>query len=143
MPAYYRATLGDFVTHSGSEVLGHLAAAQGREGHTTAFTAQTVAWQEQVAALQRMATELISSRTNRSIWSVLIEYPIPRRQKRIDALLLTASRIYCMEFKTGDQAVSRAALNQVEDYALDLRDFHAASLGCQIVPVLVVKQAQA
>ncbi|MBX7208575.1 MAG: DUF2075 domain-containing protein [Verrucomicrobiaceae bacterium] len=142
MPAYYRAQLGDFVARSDAELLGHLAAAQGREGHTSAFTSQTVAWQEQITALRRMASHLICKQPNRSAWYVLIEYPIPRRQKRIDAVLLHPSRIYCLEFKTGDQAVSRAALNQVEDYALDLRDFHAASLGCQIVPVLVVNQAR-
>lgn len=143
MPAYYRAQLGDFVSRSDAELLGHLAAAQGREGHTTAYASQTVAWQEQITALRRMASELISRQPNRSAWSVLIEYPIPRRQKRVDTVLLLPERIYCLEFKTGDQAVSRAALNQVEDYALDLRDFHAASLGCQIVPVLVVNRAPA
>lgn len=142
MPAYYRAQLGDFIECSDAEVLGHLAAAQGREGHTLAYTAQTVAWQEQVTALRRLASELIDRRPDRCNWSIFIEYPIPRRQKRIDAVLLTPSRIYCLEFKTGSQSMNRAAMNQVEDYALDLRDFHAASLGCQIVPVLVLKDVE-
>ncbi len=141
MPAYYRAQLDEFLVHSDTEVLGFLAAAQGSAGHATAFTSQTTAWQEQLRALREMATRLIKRRPAASQWALLIEYPIPRRQKRIDAVLLSASRIYCLEFKTGDQVVTRAALNQVEDYALDLRDFHSASFGHLIVPVLVSKKA--
>lgn len=140
MPAYYRAHLEEFLAHSDTEVLGLLAAAQGSAGHTTAFTSQTTAWQEQLRALREMAVRLIEQRPGASRWALLIEYPIPRRQKRIDTVLLSASRIYCLEFKTGDQVVTRAALNQVEDYALDLRDFHSASFGHVIVPVLVSKK---
>ena len=51
---------------------------------------------------------------------MILEYPIPRRQKRIDAVVLSQERIFCLEFKTGGQKLPHSALNQVEDYALDL-----------------------
>jgi hypothetical protein len=38
------------------------------------------------------------------------------------------------------QKLPRSASNQVEDYALDLRDFHAVSLGREIVPAVVCRQ---
>jgi len=143
MPAHYRATLNEFLSQSDAEILGALAAAQGEEGHATAYTSQTVAWQEQLAAL-RAAVEWLRDRQAESReWTLLLEYPIPRRQKRIDAVILSQQRIYCLEFKTGKQKLPHGALNQVEDYALDLRDFHAASLGREIIPVVVCRQVDA
>ncbi|WP_439578151.1 DUF2075 domain-containing protein, partial [Elioraea sp.] len=69
------------------------------------------------------------------------EYDLVRLEKRIDAVVLTDRVIMVLEFKTGD--ASPAALAQVEDYALDLRDFHAGSRDHPIVPVLVVGNAEA
>jgi hypothetical protein len=140
MPAYFRATLGVFLTQSDAEILGVLAAAQGVEGHVTSYTAQTPAWQEQLVALRTAFEWLRDSQPESTEWTLLLEYPIPRRQKRIDAVVLSQQRIYCLEFKTGMQKLARSALNQVEDYALDLRDFHAASLGREIIPAVVCRQ---
>jgi hypothetical protein len=70
-----------------------------------------------------------------------LEYPIPRRHKRLDAILLAADVIFCLEFKTEDKAHSLQPQRQVEDYALDLRDFHEASGDRRIVPVVVVPKA--
>ena len=143
MPAYYRASFAEFLMHSDAEILGMLAAAQGVEGHAVAFTAQTPAWQEQLKALRSACVWLSSRHPASSSWSLLLEYPIPRRQKRIDTVILSAQHIYCLEFKTGSQKLPQSALNQVEDYALDLRDFHAASLDREIVPAVVCRQVGA
>jgi len=143
MPAYYRASFADFLAQSDAEILGALAAAQGVEGHAVAFTAQTPAWQEQLKALKATCEWLIIHRPASISWSLLLEYPIPRRQKRIDTVILSAQRIYCLEFKTGAQKLPQSSLSQVEDYALDLRDFHAASLGREILPAVVCKQLDA
>src|SRR6185503_19457309 len=72
----------------------------------------------------------------------LLEYPIPRRHKRLDAVLLAADVIFCLEFKTEDKVYSLQPQRQVEDYALDLRDFHEASCDRRIVPVVVVPKAK-
>lgn len=66
-----------------------------------------------------------------------MEYEIPRRQRRIDAVLIADTIVLVIEFKVGATSFERAALWQVEDYALDLRDFHKESHGRVIVPVLV------
>lgn len=141
MPAYYRARLREFLSQSDVEILGALAAAQGVEGHATSYNSQTIAWQQQLAALRSASEWLCDNLANSSEWSLLLEYPIPRRQKRIDAIVLSQQRIYCLEFKTGSQKQFHMALDQVEDYALDLRDFHSASLGREIIPAVVCRQA--
>jgi hypothetical protein len=143
MPAYYRATMNEFLSRSDAEILGALAAAQGVEGHATAYTSQTTAWQEQLAVLRSAIQWLRDNQVESSEWTLLLEYPIPRRHKRIDAVVLSQQRIYCLEFKTGSQKLAHSALNQVEDYALDLRDFHAASLGREIIPAVVCRQVAA
>jgi hypothetical protein len=70
-----------------------------------------------------------------------LEYPIPRRQKRIDAVLLAGENILVLEFKIGGTTYDASARRQVEDYALDLRDFHEWSHGHTIIPLLIATNA--
>lgn len=92
--------------------------------------------------LDSVCNELVAHDSTTGHWSLLLEYPIPRRHKRLDAVLLANDVIICIEFKTEDKAHSIAAQRQVEDYALDLRDFHESSNGRVIVPIVVVPTAQ-
>jgi hypothetical protein len=46
-----------------------------------------------------------------------------------------------VEFKVGDTAFERAAVDQVWDYALDLKNFHQASHSVSIVPILIATGA--
>ncbi len=66
-----------------------------------------------------------------------MEYEIARRGRRIDAVLLTDKTVNVIEFKTGGALFDSSGAWQVYEYALDLRDFHAASTAVPIVPVLV------
>ena len=61
----------------------------------------------------------------------------PRRQRRIDAVILAGSLIFVLEFKSGPVGESLAAARQVEDYALDLAYFHKPSHNRIISPVLI------
>src|SRR5262249_54401618 len=72
-----------------------------------------------------------------STWNLLLEFEIPRRGKRPDVILLASDVIFIIEFKIGGRAFEGGDRWQVLSYALDLRDFHAASLNRFIVPVLV------
>lgn len=64
-----------------------------------------------------------------------------RLGKRLDAVLATPRGIVVLEVKAGAARAELADLRQVEDYALDLQDFHAGSRGCPIIPVLVATMA--
>jgi hypothetical protein len=57
-------------------------------------------------------------------------------------VLLARELILCLEFKTEDARYSRHAERQVEDYALDLRDFHQESRDRRIIPVAVAVEAE-
>jgi len=141
MAAYYRATFADFVAADPDTVLGVLNRASGDDIFSTQFTKQIKAWQHEIASLKAVCMHLISKYPSGLDYSVLLEYRIPRRQKRIDAVLLAGGIIICIEFKTEDRVHTRHAQRQVEEYALDLRDFHEQSAGRVIVPVLVSARA--
>lgn len=141
MPAFYRASLAQFLADDSERILGLLVAGIAGLGFAELKQKQTKAWQKQIAALKTSGAALTSN-PDIANWSLLLEYPIPRRQKRIDAVLLASDVIFCLEFKTEDKAHSRQAQQQAEDYALDLRDFHEQSRGRRIVPVAVALKAE-
>jgi hypothetical protein len=138
MAAFYRASLADFLSHSRDEILGSLLRSY---QHNELQKRQTEAWEMEIEVLKSAFPDLVQHTPNAANWSLLLEYPIPRRPKRLDAVLLADDVILCLEFKTLDKAHSLQANRQVEDYALDLQDFHEASRNRSIVPVVVVPKA--
>ncbi len=73
---------------------------------------------------------------------VIFEYDIPRLGKRIDAVLLLRGLIFCLEFKVGEQEMLQSNIEQVLDYALDLKNFHLLSQNRTIVPILIPTRFQ-
>ena len=71
------------------------------------------------------------------------EFNIPRMGKRIDVVLLIKSVIFVLEFKVGESDFNAAAIDQVWDYAIDLKNFHETSHEATIAPILVATQARA
>jgi hypothetical protein len=61
--------------------------------------------------------------------------------KRIDVLCIISSTIFIIEFKVGERQYTGSALDQVMDYALDLKNFHEDSHNRFIAPILVATQA--
>ncbi|MGH7159270.1 MAG: DUF2075 domain-containing protein, partial [Acetobacteraceae bacterium] len=74
-------------------------------------------------------------------WRLLLEFPLLRLGRRLDAVLIAPEMVLVLEFKIGASGFAAADLEQVDDYALDLRDFHAASRAVPIVPILVATDA--
>ena len=68
---------------------------------------------------------------------IIFEYDIPRLGKRIDVVLLLRGIIFCLEFKVGQKDALQADIEQVLDYALDLKNFHLLSQDRTIVPILI------
>ena len=73
--------------------------------------------------------------------ALFLEFNIPRMGRRIDAVLLVGPVVFVIEFKVGESAFDRAAVDQVWDYALDLKNFHEASHSVSIVPILIATGA--
>lgn len=74
---------------------------------------------------------------------VLFEFVLPRVGRRADVILVIDNLIFVLEFKVGERAFLRNAIDQVWDYALDLKNFHEPSHNVPIVPVLVATEAAA
>ena len=72
---------------------------------------------------------------------IILEYTIPRMGKRVDAVVITGGLVILLEFKVGADKYSSSAIEQVMDYALDLKNFHAGSHDKVIVPVAVCTEA--
>ncbi len=129
MRAWFACSGAELLARDPADTVGRLASAQQARGFAGAAEQET-AWQHQVATL-RAALALHDS----AAWTVALEFDLLRLEKRIDAVVLTDRAILCLEFKLNDR--SPAARREAEDYALDLRDFHAGSRAHPIVPVLV------
>ncbi len=140
-PAWIETRLTDFDHTSLIEKLGQLAIGTAVAGFVRQYTDQTMAWQVELDLLGTVVRELLAREPASGAWTLLLEYTIPRRQRRIDAVLL-ADRVVCvLEFKIGAATFARADAWQVEDYALDLRDFHGASHDLVIEPFLIATEA--
>src|SRR5580692_3352632 len=80
---------------------------------------------------------LISSPTRCSLGNgrLLLEFTIPRKERRIDIVLLVRNTIVILEAKAA--TATSQAKRQVEEYALLLHYFHQASSEARIVPIIV------
>jgi len=74
--------------------------------------------------------------------SIYFEYAIPRMGKRVDVVLLAGAAIYVIEYKVGEDHYSSHAIDQITDYALDLKNFHESSHDQFVVPILIATRAQ-
>ncbi|MGG5818293.1 DNA/RNA helicase domain-containing protein [Falsiroseomonas sp. HW251] len=129
MRAWFHCSGADLIRREVADTVGRLAGAQQAKGLPGAAD-QQFAWDRQVSALR----DAIAT-AGGDAWTVALEYDLLRLEKRIDAVVLTDRAILAIEFKTGDPTNAMKA--EAEDYALDLRDFHAGSRRHVIVPVLV------
>jgi hypothetical protein len=91
---------------------------------------QVRAWQVEILLLR----DALNTFGHRG-W-IFLEFSIPRLGRRIDALIVIDGVIFVIEFKVGDRAYEKSALDQVSDYALDLKNFHATSHDECVIPVL-------
>lgn len=99
-------------------------------------TTQIDAWNQEIDVLKAVLTPWKSDNDQ-----IIFEYDIPRLGKRIDIVLLLKGIIFCIEFKAGKSKYEQNDIDQVMDYALDLKNFHKYSQDNLIVPVLVATEA--
>jgi hypothetical protein len=137
MSLAYRRTLADFVEDSPSEIVGRLHQSITEDGFSRTWNTQTSAWLEEIECLQVNGRRLVAAIANAARWTILLEYEIARRARRIDAVLLTDTAIIVLEFKVGLLAADSASRWQVYEYGLDLRDFHDGSQRHPVVPIVI------
>lgn len=100
--------------------------------HGQALTTTDEAWNSEINLLQSVLVPWKDEDAE-----IIFEYDIPRLGKRIDAVLLLRGIIFCLEFKVGQKDALQSDVEQVMDYALDLKNFHRYSHDRIIVPILI------
>lgn len=125
---FYYSDIRSFLRESVEEIFGKLSM---NDEYDTAAT-QKFAWEEEINTMK----DVLKTYQNEQGW-ILFEYTIPRIGKRIDVVLLLRERIFAIEFKAGQEDIMHADVDQVLDYALDLKNFHQGSAERMIAPILV------
>ncbi len=128
--SYYSASAAEFARTSPAAILGDLV-----KYHTfDVDQKQSNAWQMEVLHLQEIASALCDG-------FIFLEFAIPRMGKRADAVIISGGQIFVIEYKVGADDYQKHAIDQVLDYALDLKNFHEGSHTRTIVPILVATNA--
>ncbi|MDE5882726.1 MAG: DUF2075 domain-containing protein [Muribaculaceae bacterium] len=124
----YKSDFKSFIEADPYSVLGRIHDAF----HGQALTTTDEAWLGEIKLLQNILLPWKEEDAE-----IIFEYDIPRLGKRIDVILLLRGMIFCLEFKVGQKDALQADVEQVMDYALDLKNFHRYSHDRIIVPILI------
>ena len=127
--SFYSAPIKSFIESTAQEILGTLAENNGFALDLT----QKTAWLQEIKILK----EILQTYTG----SIYFEYSIPRMGRRIDVVLIIKNVIFILEFKVGEKEFLLSGIDQVLDYALDLKNFHETSHKHLIAPVLIATEA--
>ena len=129
----YSDVFGNFLRKDSESIFGELV--DNYHGEIIGTTKE--AWKGEIALLKKVLVPWSSENAQ-----IIFEYNIPRLGKRIDVVLLLQGLIFCLEFKVGQKAALQADVEQVMDYALDLKNFHLFSHDKKIIPILIPTQHQ-
>lgn len=125
MRSFFSDTIAGLLATPDTQILGGLLDGS----RFNVDLSQRDAWTAEIAILKASLTGLQGK--------VFLEYSIPRMGHRVDAVVVTGSAVLVIEFKVGESEFSRWAIDQVWDYALDLKYFQQASHDKLVAPILV------
>jgi hypothetical protein len=126
---YYKDFISDFLTKETSTIIGEISI-NNRHGH---ITTELYAWENQIKILKNVLVGLSGS--------IFFEFSIPRMGKRVDCILIIKNIVFVVEFKVGEKEFHNHNVEQVWDYALDLKNFHKPSHNLIMAPILVATEA--
>lgn len=127
---YYSDKISHFLEKPAESIIGEIAV-NSRTGH---ITTELYAWEFQIQLLQ----EILKPYSGK----IFFEFSIPRMGKRVDCLLIIQNIVFVLEFKVGEKNFLNHNIEQVWDYALDLKNFHKPSHELMLVPVLIATHAK-
>jgi hypothetical protein len=126
---YYQADIDSFLHSSTEAVIGQITISNTFDSTYN----QNKSWEIQIPLLQE------ALRGHRG--TIFFEFSVPRMGKRIDVLVIIEDVVFVIEFKVGEHLYHRHDMEQVWDYALDLKNFHGPSHHAILAPVLVATEA--
>ncbi len=129
----YGRPLVDFLAADSRAVIGELT----QHSAFNVDQTQVAAWEGSIDCLREALAPIDFD------GHLFLEFDVPRLGRRIDAVLVLRHAVFVIEFKVGAKAFLAADLDQVVDYALDLKHFHETSHDVPVVPILVATEARA
>lgn len=127
---YFKDTIESFLLKSTDEIIGSIT----RSNQFDSTTNQNKSWELQIPILKK-ALEGYSG-------TIFFEFSIPRMGKRVDILVIISNIVFVIEFKVGENKFLHYHIDQVWDYALDLKNFHKPSHDAVLVPILIATEAK-
>ena len=94
-----------------------------------------------ILLLQETFASIIDKLSEAGSWHLLLEYELPRRQKRPDAIIFANDIVIVIEFKFEAEHYDSSSQWQAREYMMDLRDFHEESRDRIIIPILCATHA--
>ena len=127
----YSSSFSGLIKKDNRTILGELC----ENYHGEALTTTREAWLAEISIMKNVLSSFPGANGQ-----IIFEYDIPRLGKRIDVVLLLKGIIFCLEFKVGETKILESDIDQVLDYALDLKNFHKFSHDHIIVPILIATE---
>lgn len=127
---YYKDSICSFLTKSVDQVIGEITISNQFDSNLN----QNHSWVAEINCLQKALQGLEGT--------IFFEFSIPRMGKRVDTLIIIEGVIFVVEFKVGEHKYNQSSVEQVWDYALDLKNFHEPSHQALLVPILVATEAK-
>jgi hypothetical protein len=127
---YFKSTIDAFVRKSTEEIIGTINLAN----QFDATRLQNKSWELQIPILKKA----LGGHTG----TIFFEFSIPRMGKRVDSIVIIDGVVFVLEFKVGETKFLRYQIDQVWDYALDLKNFHKPSHTAALVPILIATEAR-
>lgn len=124
----YNSSFKTFLNTDDSSIFGSLS----DNYHGEALTTTREAWKSEITIMKNVLSDYSDKNGE-----IIFEYDIPRLGKRVDVVLLFEGIVFCLEFKVGETKILEADVDQVLDYALDLKNFHKFSEDRIIAPILI------
>ena len=78
----------EFLAQTEEYVFAQLATAYATLGYTKQYAEQTLTWERDIRSLRRCLEECLLKSDSAKSWQVLLEFAIPRKELRIDAVWL-------------------------------------------------------
>ena len=127
---YYADSISQFLIKSTEEIIGSITLSNQFDSSQN----QNKSWEQQIPLLKKSLTGFVGT--------MFLEFSIPRMGKRVDCLVIIENVVFVIEFKIGEKEYLSANMDQVWDYALDLKNFHQPSHLALLVPILVASEAK-
>ena len=127
---FYRDSIELFLKKSTEEIIGKITLSNQLDSNTN----QNKSWEQQISILKNTLDGFSGT--------LFFEFSIPRMGKRVDCLVIIENVVFVIEFKIGEKKYLNSNIDQVWDYALDLKNFHKPSHNTLLVPILVASDAK-